>query len=110
MKITKLTPLEELIAEKRELRSRLRVQEEKLNDDFSYVRQHAGSLFLSGLSLLFFPSSSEDTEKNDSSSGSYFSVFKAVMPFVWEAAVPILIRWFIKKVTSLFRKKSDVSS
>ncbi|WP_147625549.1 hypothetical protein [Gabonibacter massiliensis] len=104
MKMTKLTPLEELIAEKKDVRSRLRLQEKKLGEDFSYVRQHAGSLFLSGLSLLFFPSSSDDTKKSDSPFNGYFSALKSVMPFIWDVTLPILIRWFVKKIVSLFRK------
>ena len=40
-------------------------QEQKLNEDFSYIQENAGSLLLSGLSSLLFPSNKSTTKTND---------------------------------------------
>ena len=44
------TPLEKLISERRRIQQECMVQEQKLNADFSYIQENAGTLLLSGLS------------------------------------------------------------
>ena len=49
------TPLEKLISERRRIQQECMVQEQKLNADFSYIQENAGTLLLSGLSTLLLP-------------------------------------------------------
>ena len=49
------TPLEKLISDKRRIKRQCIIQKQKLNDDFSYIQEHAGSLLLSGVTSLLFP-------------------------------------------------------
>lgn len=50
-----ITPLQQLIADKRSLRRRLREEEQELDEGWQLVRDNAGRLILTGLSRLFFP-------------------------------------------------------
>ena len=45
------TPLEKLISDKERIQRQCKRQEQKLNEDFSYIQENAGSLLLSGLSF-----------------------------------------------------------
>ena len=49
-----LTPLEKLIFDKEQIRRQCVVQEQKLNDDFLYIQENAGSLLISGLPVYSF--------------------------------------------------------
>ena len=53
------TPLERLISDKERIQRQCKRQEQKLNEDFSYIQENAGSLLLSGLSSLIFPAISQ---------------------------------------------------
>ena len=59
------TPLEKLISDKERIQRQCKRQEQKLNEDFSYIQENAGSLLLSGLSSLLFPSNKSTTKTND---------------------------------------------
>lgn len=54
------TPLEKLISDKRRIKRQCIIQKQKLNDDFSYIQEHAGSLLLSGVTSLLFPNSKSE--------------------------------------------------
>ena len=49
-----LTPRERLKAERLRLQQACLLQEQRLNEDFAYVQENAGSLLMSGLSMLLF--------------------------------------------------------
>lgn len=111
------TPLEKLISEKEQVRTKCRRQEEKLNDDFNYIQQNSGSLLLSGLSSLLFPTRKSElstgTEKTESPAeaptialglSDYLSVAKGMLPVVWDIVRPVLITWGITRARSLFSK------
>lgn len=120
------TPLEKLISDKQRIQEQCKVQEQKLNQDFSYIQENAGSLLLSGLSSLLFPSNKSTTKTNTNEQtaassttgqplislgvGDYLSVAKGLLPLAWDLAQPFIMTWGIKKakklVTNLlFRKK-----
>lgn len=120
----RLTPLEKLISDKQRLSGECHIREEKLSEDFSYIQEHVGSLLLSGVSSLLFPSAKSHTKKEDSShkpvstasSGlslgmsDYLSMAKGLLPMAWDIAQPMLLSWGIKKAKNwvshlLFRKK-----
>lgn len=61
------TPLEKLISDRRRIQQECTIQERKLNADFSYIQENAGTLLLSGVSALLFPNTkakSKGTESN----------------------------------------------
>ena len=113
-----LSPIERLIAEKNDINIKCRLQEEKLNKDFIYIKENASSLLLSGLSSLIFSSGSDkkNSKKNDipldkDSNGvvqnntysvnDYLSIAKSLLPVAWEIIQPIIITWGINKAKSL---------
>ncbi len=121
------TPLEKLLADKQRIQQACLEQENKINKTFTYIQENAGSLLLSGLSLLLFPAKPD--KKGETPQGSvasatpattsplglsdYLSVGKALVPLAWEIIQPLVVSWGIrtirKKITNLFSpsKKSS---
>ncbi len=121
------TPLEKLISDKKRVTEQSKRQEQKLNEDFSYIQENAGSLLLSGLSSLLFPSTRtskkadkiSDKNATPTQAGTqpatfglsdYFSIAKGLMPIAWDIAQPLVMTWGIKKLRKwflefLFKKK-----
>lgn len=120
----RLTPLEKLNFDKERLQQACHTHEEKLSDDFTYLQENAGSLILSGLSSMLFPSTKSNTSKEASSGtpdatstpglslgmSDYLSMAKGILPVAWDIAQPFLFTWGVKKAKNwfshlLFRKK-----
>ena len=114
LQTTPLTPIEQLLAEKAELKVQCRKQEEKLNGDFTYIRDNASGLLLSGLSALLFSSGGNgrkgeksttvegDVDKNTAYSiYDYINIAKGLLPVAWEVIQPLVITWGINKAKSL---------
>lgn len=117
------TPLEKLISDKQRIQQECQIKAGKLNDDFAYIQENAGSLLLSGLSSLLFPSTKPTSQKEAteqvpvSSEGSslslglteYLSIAKGMLPLAWDLAQPFIMSWGIKKakkwLISIFSKK-----
>ena len=118
------TPLERLISDKERIQRQWKRQEQKLNEDFSYIQENAGSLLLSGLSSLIFPGNKPTAKSNDKNTASiaagqpsialgisdYLSIAKGLIPFAWDLAQPFIMTWGIKKAKKwfsnlLFKKK-----
>ena len=118
------TPLEKLISDKQKVLAQCKLQEQKLNEDFSYIQENAGSLLISGLSSILFPGS-KHAEKGKGSDktvsataeapavlsiSDYFSIAKGMIPLAWEVIQPIIMTWGINKaknwfINHLFKKK-----
>ena len=103
------TPLEILMAEQRRVRESCRVQEQKINEDFKYIHRHSGRIFFAGISSLFFSKPAEVIENNEPEERSEQVPFIGVMlknfsPLLWEAALPILLRWGMGRIGKLFKK------
>lgn len=118
------TPLEKLISERRRIQQECAVQEQKLNADFSYIQENAGTLLLSGLSTLLLPNTKAKSKEAENSQpaqtsdvpsmslglADYLSVAQGLLPVAWEVARPLLTAWGIQKVQAwiikkLFKKK-----
>lgn len=118
------TPLEKLISDKERIQGQCKRQEQKLNEDLSYLQENAGSLLLSGLSSLLFPSNKSAAKENDKPATSvtteaptialgisdYLSIAKGMIPIAWDIAQPFIMTWGIKKAKKwfsnlLFKKK-----
>ena len=117
-----LTPLEKLISDKERIRKQCVIQEQKLNDDFSYIQENAGSLLISGFTTLLFPNSkSKKTESTETATtasqpvtpigfSDYLSTAQGLLPVAWDVVRPFLLTWGIRKAQSwftnlLFKKK-----
>ena len=116
-----LTPLEKLISDKERIRKQCVIQEQKLNDDFSYIQENAGSLLISGFTTLLFPNTkSKKTESPETATASqpvtpigfsdYLSIAQGLLPVAWDVIRPFLLTWGIRKAQSwftnlLFKKK-----
>lgn len=117
-----LTALEKLISDKKRIRKQCALQEQKLNDDFSYIQENAGSLLLSGFTTLLFPNAkSKKTESAEVAISpaqpatpigfsDYLGIAQGLLPVAWDIAKPFLLTWGIKKaqhwfMNLLFKKK-----
>lgn len=117
-----LTPLEKLISDKERIRKQCVIQEQKLNDDFSYIQENAGSLLISGFTTLLFPNTkSKKTESTETATtasqpvtpigfSEYLSIAQGLLPVAWDVVRPFLLTWGIRKAQSwftnlLFKKK-----
>ncbi|MDR1675218.1 MAG: hypothetical protein LBR86_01925 [Tannerella sp.] len=108
----KKTPQELLSARKALLQEQCRIREQKLNEDFSRLRDNAGSLLLSGVSWLIAPGTgkSKPTNATPVKTGAapsvlsgfnpvdMLSIAKALWPVVREIAQPILVSWGINRI------------
>ncbi|WP_297905015.1 hypothetical protein [uncultured Parabacteroides sp.] len=119
------TPLEKLISDKERITRQCKRQEQKLDEDFSYIQENAGSLLLSGLSSLLFPSDKSAAKAKDKGETpatmtgqpsfalglpDYLSIMKGMIPIAWDIAQPFIMTWGIKKAKKwfsnlLFKKK-----
>ncbi len=118
------TPWEKLIADKERVSDQCRQHERKLNEDFAYIQENAGSLLLSGLSSLLFPGNKSGGKTKEGSTSvipaeqapvslgiaDYLSIAKGMIPIAWDIIQPMLVTWGIQKAKrwisrSLFKKK-----
>lgn len=119
------TPLEKLISDRRRIQQACARQEQKLNADFSYIQENAGTLLLSGVSALLFPNSKTQSKKGTGSSqptspsetpsmplgfADYLSMAQGLLPVAWDVARPLLTAWGVRKIQAwiiqkLFKKK-----
>lgn len=118
------TPLERLIAEKERILSACERQGHKLDEDFTYIQDHAGNLLLSGLSSFLFPGKKSSAKTGVSTAmpmvpgsssvsmgiSDVLSILKGMIPIAWEVVQPMLMAWGIKKAEKwiynrLFKKK-----
>lgn len=118
------TPLEKLISDKQRILQECRIQEQKLNEDFQYIQENAGSLLMSGISALLFPKTKAKSTHTENSQpavqaktpsmalglSDYLSVVQGLLPLAWDVARPLLISWGIQKAQNwflgkLFKKK-----
>ena len=117
-----LTPREKLKAERLRLQQACLLQEQRLNEDFAYVQENAGSLLMSGLSMLLFPSNKKHTKEQKQTTATttqvpvslglsdYLSVAQSLLPVAWDVVRPLLAAWGIQKIQTwiirkLFKKK-----
>lgn len=100
-------------------------RERELNEHLAYLQANAGSLILSGLSTILFPSSPKKEKKpagikpREGAAGApsaslgmsdYLSVAKNLVPVFWEIAQPLITSWGIRKIrqwitNKIFHKK-----
>ena len=127
MKPTQQTPLAILQHKKACISQESLLQEQKLNEHLSYLKENAVSLTFSGLSSLLFSSPSKTPQNENSSQQAltktnevkpllslvdYLSLGKGLLPVAWEIAQPFVITWGLKSVRKIltnafFKKKKS---
>lgn len=109
----KLSPIEELRAERLRLRIELTKHEANIKNNFTYVKSNWGSMLLSSI---FSPSPNSEKSSNDLYTGnskglnnlsSLYSKISGVAPVIWDIAQPILLGMITKKVSSFFFGKKS---
>jgi hypothetical protein len=113
-----------LWARKTILLEQCRIREQKLNENFSCLRENAGSLLLSGLSWLIASGTGTGqrtgiTPAKTSVVPTVLSVFnlsdilsiaKVLGPVIWGIAQPILVSWGISRIKQwLFKPKKRLN-
>ncbi|MDR1881735.1 MAG: hypothetical protein LBR26_03010 [Prevotella sp.] len=112
MKDNKPTPLQQLRQEKAIARRECAESEERLAAHWSYLSDNAGSLlFRSAINaaLRQFGFGPKEDAKDSGSDGMAYSGLlgnlAACYPIVWEVVKPMLFRFIIKKIKSVFSGK-----
>jgi len=102
------TPLDRLRNERLQLYQRIRKQERKIEQDVTFIRQHASTFFISGISGLFFSRDNlicANAGKMSSRSSLLLSIFSLLRPLLQEMLLPMLIRRLMRKLKRLFLGK-----
>jgi hypothetical protein len=110
MMSNRLTPLEELRREKETIRRECRDSEERLAEHWSYLSDNVGSLlFRSAVNTVLgafgFGESKKKKQEEISTSNSLLSGLTAYYPVIWDIVRPLLWRYLIRKLKSLFSGK-----
>lgn len=110
----KLTPLEELRQEKAIARRECAESEERLGEHWTYLSDNAGPLlFHSAVNTVlrqfgFGPkekSKFKDTDSDGVAHSGLLGTLMAYYPVVWEIVQPMLLRFVIRKIKSIFSGK-----
>ena len=103
-----LTPLQELIATKVELRRQSRLEEKQVREQWQQIRHHSGHLILSGISNIFFPHRKTKAEKLEAEKPHfwkhvtdnlpyYLAIVREGLSVTWYLARPFYLRWLMKR-------------
>lgn len=113
----RITPLEELRQEKEIVKREVAESEARLSEHWSYVSENAVPIIfdgaVNGVARYFgfgsrLASKDGQSEQNAGASGIFqnvFGLFSAYYPLVWEIVQPMLFRYVMKKIKSLFTRK-----
>lgn len=119
-----LTPLQQLRAEKRQLKKQYTAEGERLAQNWDYLSNNVGSIFFNtvlGSAKGLIGGNTKLKESiptpfgQSNSLHAVFSGLTASLPVIWEIAQPMLIGFFVKKIKNFFfskkkkklKKKSD---
>lgn len=112
---TKLSEIEKLRLEKAEIIQECRQYEDRLLERWKYSKDNFGYLTINSLftsaklgfndllgGLLGGKSTREDDQKSNS---GFMQTIMAASPIVWSIAQPLLIKFALRKIKSIFRRK-----
>jgi len=115
---SKLSPLEELRREKEIILRECEMSEYRLKDQFSYLSDNAVSLLFNSavngiIGKLGFSNrigkSKEKEEEHDNGALGFLQGFAgnitSYLPLIWEIAQPVIWRFAMKKIKSIFSRK-----
>lgn len=90
--IDPLSPLGQLLLEKREVEELCHIQEEQLTQDWYYIRSHAGHLLVSELKSLFFRIRREYSRQGVRTGGDS-GIGGEIAATAWQFLRPMVYRW-----------------
>lgn len=104
----KLTPLQQLIAEKIELRRRCRTEQQTILDNWAYLKENSGKMIFSGITDLLFPQRKiKPNKKKEKKSGFwekitnnlpyYLAVAREGLSVAWYLTRPIYLKWLMSR-------------
>lgn len=91
MKIKTYTPLQRLLLEKKEAQRLCHIREQRLADDWRYIRENAGHLLASELTTMFLRTRQTGNRRYEKSGAT--SGMRDLGTLVWQIARPIVLRW-----------------
>ena len=113
MKAYKLTPLDQLKLEEKQLREEIKVSEQKMVFQLQYIHDNWGSMLLKSVSSSIMSKVTDRVESSSPVSSNYltrstgggwgnffFSNYKSVGSIGWRILRPIALTFLTKKVTS----------
>lgn len=94
------------------MRECCRLQEQMINEDFKFIHRHSGRIFFAGISSLFFSKRDEIVENDEPEEGNgpvplVGMMLKNFSPLLWEAVLPIFLRWGIGRIGRLFKRRGN---
>ena len=110
------TPLQRLRHEKRKLKALYEEDEKRLSEDWQYLTDNIGQLtfnsIVKGAKDSFFPSllkSNKTPTPFDKEGGGYtlLNILSSSLPLIWEFAQPVLFKYAIRKIKSMFTSKKE---
>lgn len=113
---TKLSAIEELRSEKKQLINECREDKERLLHNLTHAQSNMGRFLLNSL---FLPNKSKESDiaevsvsgkKKENKKSGIGQMAISMAPLAWEIAQPILIGFAIKKVKSIFTKNKKGKS
>lgn len=115
---TKMNPLEELRQEKEIVRREVAESEERLGDHWAHLSDNAVPLLLNaavhGIAGMFGfgrrieQKDTRKVEEPEGPVGIFQTIFNSLVtyyPLIWEIAQPMILRFVINKIKSLFTRK-----
>jgi hypothetical protein len=115
MKKNKINPLEELRQEKVIVRKEVADSEDRLAEHWVYLSDNAPSLLMNsavnGIAGWFGFGHKQESEQDKSDSGSngimhnILGAVTAYYPLIWEIVQPVLLRFAMNKIKSIFTRK-----
>lgn len=113
---TKLSEIEKLRLEKADIIEECRQYEEQFRDRWRYSKDNFGHLTVNSLfssaklgfnDLLGSLFGGKDTraEEDGKSSSGFTQTLMAVSPIIWSIAQPLIIKFALRKIKSIFKRK-----
>lgn len=103
----RMTPLEKLHQKQHELRMLHREEQTRITSDWNYIREHSGSLLVSGISYVFFPRRHKNTDTPNEGKNFwhnvqdnlpfYLAIARESLSIMWYLSRPFCLRWLLRK-------------
>jgi hypothetical protein len=113
----KQSAIEKLLHDKAQLEVLIKEREKNLDRSFTYIRNNASILMVSGFTSLLFPSDKpgkrtlslvESVKKTvldrPLALSGRIAIAKSFVPLVWEIVQPFILTWGINKVKRIIKK------
>lgn len=103
----RITPLEKLRQKQNELQNQHREEQARIASDWNYIREHSGSLIISGISYAFYPRRRKTADTREEKETFwhniqdnlpfYLAIARESLSIMWYLSRPLCIRWLLRK-------------